>query len=89
MGDDTPYWDNFGRIPRQGGPQADREATLEREGWRMGIPPAGGHNGGGGIVGGGDPHLPPPEQSCTVYCDQAYYGDVSGGGLKARVKGDQ
>ena len=55
----------------------------------MGLPPAGGRNGVGGIVGGGDPCLPPPEQSCTDYCNQVYSVSVSGGGEEARVKGDQ
>ena len=41
MGDDTPHWEGFGRIPPQGGTQADREATWEREGWCMGTHPAG------------------------------------------------
>ena len=32
MGDDTPHWEGFGRIPPQGGPQADGKATSDREG---------------------------------------------------------
>ena len=46
----------------------------------MGILPYGGRNGGGGTTGGGDLRLPPPEQSCTVHCDQAHYVPVSVGG---------
>ena len=32
VGDDTTYWEGFGRIPPQGGLQADKMATLYREG---------------------------------------------------------
>ena len=60
MGHETPYWEDSGRIPPQGGPQDDREATLERKGRRMGLPTDGGRNGGGGIARGGDLHLLPP-----------------------------
>ena len=67
MGDDTPHWEGLGRIPLKGGPQTDREETLARKGWRMGLPPSGGCDFGGGIAGGGDLHLPPPEHSHTVY----------------------
>ena len=52
----------------------------------MGISPTGGCNGGGRIAGGGYLHLLPPEQSCTVYCDQAHYGPVSGSGSEAGMK---
>ena len=55
----------------------------------MGSSPTGGHNGGGGIVGGRDLHLPPPEHSHIVYCDQAHYGPMSGGGAEDGVKYDQ
>ena len=43
--------------------------------------PDGGCNGGGGTAGGGYPRLLSLEQSCKVYCYQAYYGPVSGGRL--------
>ena len=55
----------------------------------MGISPTGGCNGGGRIAGGGYLHLPPPEQSCTVYCYQAHYGPVSVSGSGAGMKGGQ
>ena len=42
-------------------------------------PPGGGCDGGGGITGDGDLRLPPPEQSRTVYYDQAHYLPVPGG----------
>ena len=29
VGNDTEHWEVFGRIPPQGGPQADRKETLE------------------------------------------------------------
>ena len=32
MGDYTPHWEGFGRIPPQGGPQAYRTTTSERGG---------------------------------------------------------
>ena len=41
MDHDFPHWECVGWIPLQLGPQADREATLAREGQHMGIPPAG------------------------------------------------
>ena len=55
----------------------------------MGLSPAGGRDGEGGIEGGGDLRLPSPEHSRTVYCDQAHYGPVSGGGAEAGAKGGQ
>ena len=55
----------------------------------MGLYLSGGHCGSGCIAGDGDLHIPPPEHSRTVYCGQAYYGPVSGGGAEAGVKGDQ
>ena len=55
----------------------------------MGILPYGGRNGGGGTTGGGDLHLPPPEKSCTVHCDQAHYVPVSGGGEASGVMSGQ
>ena len=41
------------------------------------------------ITGGEDLCLLPPEHSLTVYCDQAHYGPVSGGGVEDGVKGVQ
>ena len=55
----------------------------------MGPSTAVGRDGRGVISGGGDLRLPPPENSCTVYCDQAHYGPVSGGRAEAGVKGGQ
>ena len=55
----------------------------------MGIYPSEGRGGGGGISGGGNLCLLPPEHSSTIYCNQAHYGPVSGGGAEAGVKGDQ
>ena len=54
VGHDTAFWEVWGRILSQGGPKADREATLERTGRSMVIFPSGGRNGGGNIAGGGD-----------------------------------
>ena len=65
---DTPHWEGLGRILPQGVLQVDGEATSERKGSRMCLPPAGFRDGGGCISGGGDLRLPPPEYSCTVCC---------------------
>ena len=69
VGHDTPHWEGFGPIPPQGGLQDDEEATSESTGQSMGIFPAGGRDDEYMIAGGGDIRLPPPEHSCTVYCD--------------------
>ena len=87
VGHYTPHWECLGNIPPQGGPQAYREATSERKVRHIGIPPARGHNGGCGITGGGYLRLPSLEHSHIVYCNQAHYGPVSGGGAEAGVKG--
>ena len=63
--------------------------TSEMEGQYVGLSPAGGRNGGGGITGGVYLRLPPPEKSCTVHCNQSYYGTVSGGGEASGVTGGQ
>ena len=89
MGHETPHWEGLGKIPPQGGPQADREEASEKKGRSMGLPLAEGRDGGGGIVGDRDLHLPPTEHSCTFYCNQAHYGPVSSGGAEAGVKGGQ
>ena len=60
MGHDTPHWEDFGRIPPQGGPQADVETTPERMGQFMGLSLAGGCNGVGNITGSVDLLIPPP-----------------------------
>ena len=60
VSDDTPHWEDFGQIPLQAGPHADREATSKRTERRMGIPPAGGRDGRGGIAGCGYLRLPLP-----------------------------
>ena len=59
------------------------------EGRRVGIPPTGGCDGKGITAGGGDLRLPPPEHGCKVYCNQAHYGPVSGGGVETGAKGVQ
>ena len=79
MGPYVLHEEGVGKIPTQGGPQADREATVEGAGRSLVLPPAGGCDGAGVCAGGGDLHLPPPEHSCTIYLDYTYYGPVSGG----------
>ena len=89
MGDYTEHWEGFNQIPEQGVPQADGMEICEREGRYVGVSPSGGINGEGGITGGGYLRLPPPEKSCTVHCNQSYYGTVSGGREASGVTGDQ
>ena len=69
MGPDAANEEGVGRIPPQGGPQADETETAEGAGRRMVLPPAGGYNGGGGFAGGGDLHIPLSEHSIAIYCD--------------------
>ena len=83
------YWECLGCIPPQGGPQSDGEATLEMMGRSTGLSLDGLFNIRGGIAGGEELRLPPTEHSCTVYCNQAQYGLLPGGGEEAGVKGGQ
>ena len=53
LGDNPLHWEGVGRIPPQGGPQADREESLESKGWCMDITPTGGLDGGDRATGGG------------------------------------
>ena len=76
VGDEATYWECVGRIPPQGGTQADREA----------IYPSGRRNGRSGTTGGAYLRLPPPEHSGICYCNQAHYGPVSGIGEETRYK---
>ena len=55
----------------------------------MDIPSSGGNDGVGGPAGGGDLNISPLKHSCTVYCDQAHYGPVSGGGAEIGAAGLQ
>ena len=82
MGDDPMHQDGVRRIPPQGEPQADGEATSAKEGRRVEIPPSGGRDGGGGTVGGGDLSLPPTKHSRKVHFNQDHYGPVSSGGAE-------
>ena len=50
MGHDTMHWEGVGRIPQQGGPQADGEEISERTGRSMGLFPAIGYDDRGGII---------------------------------------
>ena len=86
---ENPYWECLGCIPPQGGPQSEGEATLERMGRSTGLSLDGVLNIRGGIADGEDLRLPPTEHSCTVYCNQAQYGLLPGGGEEAGVKGGQ
>ena len=86
VGNYTVHLEGLGRIPPQGGPQADGETTSERMGRWLVVSPAGGINGGGGITGGGDLRLSPPEHIRIGRCDQAHYVPVYGSGAEAGVK---
>ena len=77
---------SVGRIPPQGGPQSDREATLEREVQSVDITPAGGRDDGNGTAGGGYLRLLPPEHGRTVNCDHTHYGYVSSGRAETKAK---
>ena len=61
--------EDVGRIPLQGGLQADGPETTERAIRRLGLPLAGGCDSGGEFEGGGDLRLLPPEHIIAVYCD--------------------
>ena len=88
-GDDIVNWEDVRRIPSQGGLQADREATSEREGRILDIPPSGGRDGGSGTAGGGDLILPPLEHGCTVHCNQAHCVPLSGSVAETGYKDTQ
>ena len=55
----------------------------------MDVSPAGGIDFGGGIIGGGYLCLLLPEHICTVYCDQAHSGPMSGSSAYAGVRSVQ
>ena len=55
----------------------------------MGVSSTGVSDIGYDVTGGGYLHLPLPENSYTVHCDQYHYGPVSGGGAEAGVEGGQ
>ena len=78
MGDDTVHWEGVGKIPTQGGLQADGTENLEGEGQDLSASPSEGRHGGSGFTGCGDLSIPPLEHSCTVHFNQAHYGTVSG-----------
>ena len=86
---DSPNWEGLGQIPQQGGLQDEGGGNSVRKGEHTGIPPAGGRDDRYGTAGGRYLRIPPPEHSCTVYCDQDHYGPVSNGGAEAGVKGNQ
>ena len=60
MGPGAANEEGVGRIPPQGGPQADGVTTAEGKGLRLGLLPAGRFDGGGGFAGGGYLRLPTP-----------------------------
>ena len=67
MGPDAAHKEGVGRIPPQGGPQADGAATVEGAGRRLGLTPYGGCDGRGGFAGGGYLCLLPQEHSRAIY----------------------
>ena len=84
---DATHKEGVGKIPLQGGPQADRAETTEGTVNRLGLTADVGCDVGERLKGGGYLRLPPPEHSFTVYCDQENYGPVSGGGAEAGATG--
>ena len=89
MGHDTTHWEGMGKIIPQGGPQDYGEATTEKTVWSTGLSLSIRYDGGDRIAGGGKLSLILIENSRTVYCNQAHYGPVYGGGAEAGVKGGQ
>ena len=89
VGHEPTHWEVFWRIPPQGGPQADGEATSAKEGRRVDILPAGGCDGRCGTSKGVELRVMPLENSRTVYCDQTYYRPVYGGGSETRATDNQ
>ena len=69
MGPDAAYEEGIGRIPPQGGPQADGAAAMEEVGQRLGLTPYGGCDGVGRVAGVGDLRLSSPEHSSAIYCN--------------------
>ena len=53
------YWEEFGRLPPQGGLQTDGTATTEGNRWEVGVSSSVRGDGGGEIAGGGELRLPP------------------------------
>ena len=86
---DPLHWEGVGWIPPHWERQTEKESTLAGKVICLDLPPSGGRNAGGGNAGGGDLRLPTKEHSCTVYCDEAHYGPVSGGRSDNGFKGDQ
>ena len=68
MGPDAAHEEYVGRIPPQGGPQADGEATAEGAGRRLVLTLIGGCDGRGQFAGGGYLHLHPTEHRSAIYC---------------------
>ena len=60
MGPEAAHEEGVGKIPPQGGLQADGVATVEGVGRRLGLPPSGRYNNRGGLTIGGELCLPPP-----------------------------
>ena len=89
VGDVLAHLEDLGRIPLQGGPQNDEEATAERTVNEVVLSPAGGGDCSGSTTGGGDLHLPSLEHIFTVHIDQAHYLPISDVGETPRDKGVQ
>ena len=89
MGDYPTHQEVVGRIPSQGGPQADRKQPRQGR-YRVWIyPPLEDAMAEGGTERSGDLCLPPPEHSRTSHCKQGCYGPVPGGGAETRATGIQ
>ena len=69
MGPDAAYEEGVGRIPPQGGPQADGTEAAEGTGHRLGLTLYGGCDVGGRIIGVGDLSISSPEHSSAIYCN--------------------
>ena len=80
------HWEDARLLPPSGRLQNDGAAAKEEAGKDIGLTPTGGCNGGGVHTGGRDICHPPPEHSCTIYCDKSHCGPVCGGGAETRGK---
>ena len=60
VGYETAHWENSGWIPPQFGLQAYSMATLDMEGWWVGVSPSGGSYVGGWVAVGGNLRIPFP-----------------------------
>ena len=79
VGDVPTHWEDAGWVSPLVDPMTYRAASKTAGGWKMSVPTSCGGDVGSGVGGGGDLRCPPPEHSCTFYCNHNHYGSVSEG----------